>query len=63
MIRSWQKTRLNHICVGDGKVVLQGGLGSCGLIGSRGGRESLQRVANRMHLHVPLVQANMSRLV
>ena len=34
------------------------GLVSCVLSGSRGGRESLQRVANRMHLHVPLVQAD-----
>ena len=30
---------------------------------ARGGREVLQRVATRMHLRVPLVQANMSRLV
>ena len=62
MIRSWQKTRLNRTRVGDGKVVLQG-LESCGLMGPRGGRASLQHVAIQMHLHVPLVQANVSKLL
>ena len=36
---------------------------SCGLMGSRGGRASLQHVAIQMHLHVPLVQANASKLL